>query len=221
MELTSRVDKKNLKQATRNLYIGIFSLVLVLLLGYMTTQVSGGLYGEEIIYHILDGLRSNKVAFGLMKIFHHLGSPKFLIPIIGLVLVYSLYKKKKIFALGLFLATAGSAVLNFATKITFKRLRPLDYMLIKEVTPSFPSGHAMTNTCLYLFLAYYYSRHINPGKKKEAYTLAIIFSVIMGFSRIYMGVHYPTDVLAGFLSGYFFYSLIAYILEKIKIENRR
>lgn len=187
----------------------------------MTTKVSGGLFYEEILYHILDGLRSNKNFFGLMKIFHHIGSPKFLIPLVGLVLAYSLYKKKKIFALGLFLATAGSAIFNFLTKISFKRLRPLDYMLIKEVTPSFPSGHAMTNTCLYLFLAYYYSRKVNPEKKKEAYTLAIIFSAIMGFSRIYMGVHYPTDVLAGFLSGYFFYGLIVYILEKKKIENRR
>lgn len=187
----------------------------------MTIQVSGGLFGEEIIYHILDGLRSNKIFFGLMKIFHHLGSPKFLIPIVALVLAYSLYKKKKTFALGLFLATGGSAIFNFLTKITFNRLRPLDYMLIRESTYSFPSGHAMTNTCLYLFLAYYYSRKINPNKKRQAYTLAIIFSAIMGFSRIYMGVHYPTDVLAGFLSGYFFYSLIAYSLEKIKFKKQR
>lgn len=194
-------------------------LGLVLILGYMTTHVQGGLYGEEVLYHWLDGLRTNRLAFGLMKTFHHLGSPKFLIPIIGLVLAYSLYKKKKTFALGLILATAGSALFNFAIKITFKRLRPIDYMLIKEMTPSFPSGHAMTNTCLYLFLAYYYSRNVDPDKKAQAYTLAIIFSLIMGFSRIYMGVHYLTDVLAGFLAGYFFYSLIVYILEKKQIEN--
>lgn len=194
-------------------------MALVLILGFMTSQVSGGLFGEEILYHTLSDLRSNKVAFGLMKIFHHIGSPKFLIPLIGLVLAYSLYKKKKTFALGLFLATAGSAIFNFLTKITFNRLRPIDYMLIKETTPSFPSGHAMTNTCLYLFLAYYYSRHVNPNNKRQAYSLAIIFSAIMGFSRIYMGVHYFTDVLAGFLSGYFFYSLIVYILEKRKIEK--
>lgn len=212
MEKTSRVKNKNL-------YIGLACLGLVLILGYMTTHVSGGLYGEEILYHWLDGLRTNNLAFGLMKTFHHLGSPKFLIPVIGLVLAYSLYKKKKTFALGLILATAGSALFNFATKITFKRLRPLDYMLIRETTPSFPSGHAMTNTCLYLFLAYYYSRNINPSKKGLAYTLAIVFALIMGFSRIYMGVHYLTDVLAGFLSGYFFYSLIVYILEKKQSEN--
>lgn len=219
MAKISRVENRNLIAARRNLYIGLVCLGLVFLLGYMTTHVQGGLYGEEILYHWLDGLRTNNLAFGLMKTFHHLGSPKFLIPVIGLVLAYSLYKKKNTFALGIILATAGSALFNFLTKLTFKRLRPLDYMLIKEITPSFPSGHAMTNTCLYLFLAYHYSRKVDPSKKVLAYTLAIVFALIMGFSRIYMGVHYLTDVLAGFLAGYFFYSLIVYILEKKKIEN--
>lgn len=212
------MNQEKIKEAKRHLYFSLIGLGLVLILGLLTTRTPGGLFGEAKLYAILEDIRSHPWAFEFMEFFHHLGSPKVLIPLVGILVAFNLYRKNKLFSLGLILASGGSALFNFLTKLTFQRQRPLDFMLVKEITYSFPSGHAMTNTCLYLFLAYYYGNFINREKKKLAYIVAIIASFIMGFSRVYMGVHYPTDVLAGFMSGYFFYCLTVYILEKNKLR---
>ncbi|MDO5028859.1 MAG: phosphatase PAP2 family protein [Bacillota bacterium] len=215
------MTRNKLAKAKSNLSFSFLGLGLVLVLGYFTTKANGGIFKEELVFELLKNLRANDSMFFLMKIFHHLGSPRFLVPFIGFVFVYSLFKKKKTFAWSLLMASAGSAIFNYLTKITFQRQRPLAYMLVEEFTQSYPSGHAMTNTCMYLFLAYFYGTYVNPKRKGLAFGLAIFFSLVMGFSRVYMGVHYPSDVIGGFLSGYFFYCLTVFVLEYSRASRSR
>lgn len=208
--------KKEIKLGTLDRFeydikIGILALVITLGLGILTVIGEGGLFSEEVVYAFM-GERI-PLLFSISKFFAFIGSAKFLIPAVLLAVIYSYFKKIEVFPKGLLLATLGVFVLNTALKLFFQRSRPEDFMLAIENSYSFPSGHAMTNTCLYLFLAYYFSRFVDNDRKTLYYIISIILSFFMAFSRVHLGVHYPSDVLGGILGGYFFYIITVNIIE--------
>lgn len=198
---------------------GILALALMLGLGVLTKLTEGGLFNEEFVYAFM-GERV-PVLFIISKILAFIGSAKFLIPAITAAVIFCILKKKHLFALGILLASLGVFILNSVAKFIFQRPRPEDFMLAIESSFSFPSGHAMTNTCLYLFLAYYFSRYVDNSRKKHYYVIAITFSILMAMSRVHLGVHYPSDVVGGILGGYFFYIITVNILERFnrKIDS--
>lgn len=116
---------------------------------------------------------------------------------IALVLVLAWYRRARE---GLFagLALGGSALLNLGTKAAFARERPsLWESIAPESTYSFPSGHAMGSmTLLWVCLLLAWR---TPWRVPVA-VAAIAFVVLVGLSRIYLGVHYPSDILAGWLA---------------------
>jgi len=96
-------------------------------------------------------------------------------------------------------AFAGSALLNIATKLAFQRQRPsLWESIAPETTFSFPSGHAMGSMTLaaVLVLLAWGTRWRWP-----VLAMAVAFTWLVGLSRLYLGVHYPSDVLAGWAAG--------------------
>lgn len=149
-----------------------------------------------------------------MKFLDWFGSEPFLVPIITFYFIYGLIKKNNYFSYGILTASLGAFLLNAAFKFFFNRPRPELFMLSVEVSSSYPSAHTMTNTCIYLFIAYYLSRFSNGKNKGLYYCLAILGALIMGFSRIYLGVHYPSDIVGGLLGGYAAFLLAVYITEK-------
>lgn len=199
--------------------MAIIAFLLVIAIGIMTKFSDGGILGEEKIYNILGGNNRNIILLNIAKFFAFIGSPKFLIPIIPVVFLFSLYINKRIFSLGLLLSTAGSYLMNQLIKTIFQRPRPTDFMLMSESSFSYPSGHTMTNTCLYLFLAYYFSKNKDENTRKLYYFIAIVFSGMMGMSRVYLGVHYISDVVGGFLVAYFFYHFSTEFLKKSKLTQ--
>ena len=103
----------------------------------------------------------------------------------------------------LLVAVGGGIVLAGLAKDLFDRPRPelvAQYSLVR--TSSFPSGHSMMAAVAYLSLGALVSRSL-PGRRQKAYVLglAILLTVLVGISRVYLGVHWPTDVLAGWLAG--------------------
>jgi len=97
---------------------------------------------------------------------------------------------------------AGGAVLSFLLKFSFHRTRPDLFRVVQETGYSFPSGHALATMCFYGMAAYLIMRTIDSWRGRLAVmTLAVILSVAIGISRIYLGVHYPTDVIAGYAAG--------------------
>lgn len=101
------------------------------------------------------------------------------------------------------IATTGGTLLSFALKFFFGRERPDAVLhLVTVRSPSFPSGHAMLSAVVYLTLGALLTQ-VTPRKVDKIYFIivAIVLTLLIGVSRVYLGVHYPTDVLAGWSVG--------------------
>ena len=103
----------------------------------------------------------------------------------------------------LIITMAGQAALNRGCKYVFPRPRPqalINYPAIESL--SFPSGHAVASLCLYFVIAWSITTHLeNPAVKVAIWICTVILVFLIGMSRVYIGVHYPTDVVGGFLAG--------------------
>lgn len=103
----------------------------------------------------------------------------------------------------LVLGAAGGSLANNILKLSFDRQRPDIFEPVSEVmTSSFPSGHAMMATIVYGSVAYLVGR-LEPTRAMRSltWTLAVLIILLVGISRMYLGVHYPTDILGGYLAG--------------------
>ncbi len=101
------------------------------------------------------------------------------------------------------IAVAGGAALNSVLKLGFGRPRPeLVAPAVRVYTASFPSGHAALSAIAYLTLGALLAR-ANPTRAMRIYfiSIGVLLTVSVGISRVYLGVHYPTDVLAGWCIG--------------------
>jgi undecaprenyl-diphosphatase len=100
-------------------------------------------------------------------------------------------------------ASVGGLVLMLLLKRVFDRPRPTVVpQLMVETSPSFPSGHAMMSAVIYLTLGTLLAQ-LCPRWRERTYVLAVaaVLAVLIGLTRLYLGVHYPTDVLAGWSVG--------------------
>ncbi|QPC86500.1 phosphatase PAP2 family protein [Mesorhizobium sp. NBSH29] len=132
-----------------------------------------------------------------------LGSTAILLFIVVTVLLYLLLDGKRRAALFILLAVAGGQVLSSFLKLGVERPRPDLVSHMAEVyTLSFPSGHAMLSAVTYLTLGSLMA-HILQRRTLKIYVLsvAVIATLLVGISRVYLGVHWPTDVLAGWCAG--------------------
>ncbi len=108
------------------------------------------------------------------------------------------------------IATLGAIALNYLLKERFGRARPALWDWIVNVGHySFPSGHAMMSMVIYGFIGYTLAKEF-PHQRKQIFALTILLIAAIGFSRLYLGVHWPTDVVAGYTTGLIW--LIACIL---------
>lgn len=105
--------------------------------------------------------------------------------------------------------------LNLVLKELYMRPRPEILPLVQELTYSFPSGHSMNSFIFYSFLSYFIFRSTRNRKIEIiAASISAFLILAVGYSRIYLGVHYPSDVMAGFLAGLFYFSFVL-VLEKL------
>lgn len=116
---------------------------------------------------------------------------------------YLLVAKRAETALFLIFAVAGGAAASTSLKLLFARARPDVVQHLVEVTnASFPSGHAMNSAITYLTLGALLARtEKSPAIRIYLIALAILLTLTIGFSRVYLGVHWPSDVIAGWCLG--------------------
>jgi membrane-associated phospholipid phosphatase len=115
---------------------------------------------------------------------------------------------------------AGAGLLNFLLKHLFERARPELFKVISETGYSFPSGHAMVSLCFYGIAAYIFGRGISRLRGRLIlYAIIVLLVAAIGISRVYLGVHYPSDVLAGYIAGGTWLAFCAAILWWWEIEK--
>jgi undecaprenyl-diphosphatase len=104
--------------------------------------------------------------------------------------------------IALLVTAAGSAVLPIVTKLIVARPRPTLEHLSQLTSLSFPSEHTTQAAAVYLTIAILLSKGLNRGWRELVVALAIVIALAVAWSRVYLGVHYPTDVVAGLLLGW-------------------
>ena len=123
-------------------------------------------------------------------------TPQLLLTFVVFIILYLLNNKLEAICCVFNIGITGFT--NLILKNTIKRYRPMEIRLIDAHGYSFPSGHSSISTAIGLVLIYFILKRIK--NKKIAYTLSgLIFTylILVGISRVYLGVHYPTDVLGG------------------------
>lgn len=154
----------------------------------------------------------------IAKIITNLGGAISLISITIILLV--VLKNKKI-GIAVMINLLISTVLNIILKNVVQRPRPNEFRLITETGYSFPSGHSMVSMAFYGFLIYLIYKLVKIVNK---WTLIISLSIIIctiGISRIYLGVHYASDVLAGFTISISYLVIYTSIIKRFIGESRK
>lgn len=119
------------------------------------------------------------------------------------------------------IATITGLVISLLLKFYFIRPRPdIVPHLMLETTPSFPSGHSMMSAVVYLTLAALLTR-LETSNKVRIYTISLAFAVVflVGISRVFLGVHYPTDILGGWTFGVAWAMVCWYVARYLQLRG--
>jgi undecaprenyl-diphosphatase len=133
-------------------------------------------------------------------------------------LAYLIMTRKSHAAVLVFAAVGGGMLLSTALKMGFERPRPdLVPHAARVYTASFPSGHAMLSAVTYLTLGALLAR-VQPSRRLKAFLLglAVSLTILVGASRVYLGVHWPSDVLAGWCVGAAWASLCWFVALQLQ-----
>lgn len=162
--------------------------------------------------------RRNAVGDAYFHFMTTLANKEFMVvTIIGVVLLIGFLFKQWKTALSYGIAIVlGNLVLNPILKELFQRSRPAEALrMVAEASYSFPSGHSFAAGMIYPLITYFFIRSTNLSKHSTLVTsILVLVMVSICFSRIYLGVHYFTDVVAGFSLGLSCYYLSRYVFEK-------
>jgi undecaprenyl-diphosphatase len=145
----------------------------------------------------------NAINNNIMSFITFLGNHQFLIPAnLILIFYFLLVKKQTWFSIRVITIAISSLLLMLLLKQLFQRKRPLSPLLKAAKGLSFPSGHAIMAVTFYGLLIYILQQSITVDWLKWFVTvLVIILIILIGFSRVYLRVHYASDVAAGFIIG--------------------
>ena len=168
--------------------------------------------GDIVGYDIVSKLFKFNASTPIAKFITNFGGAIFVISLT--TILFFLIKDKKI-GISIIANLGIVTILNQIIKFIMQRPRPTEFRIIEETGYSFPSGHSMVSLAFYGYLIYLIYKYINNKHLKR--TLIILLSVlicIIGVSRIYLGVHYTSDVLGGFLIS------LAYLIIYIELVNK-
>ena len=173
--------------------------------------------GDIIGYKLISTFLISDFVTPIAKFITNFGGAIFLsIATIALLL---LIKNKKI-GLSIFSNIVIITILNQLLKRILRRPRPTEFRIVEETGYSFPSGHSMVSMAFYGYLIYLIYRYIkNKYIKWSLIVLLSILICLIGISRIYLGVHYTSDVLGGFLLSISYLVVYISLIKKILSEE--
>ncbi len=164
---------------------------------------------DTVVYKFAVEFLRNDILTVIMKIITSFGNA---IPVLLIAIIIIINTKDKKMPIWIILNLFFATVLNQILKYIVQRNRPEGYRLIDESGYSFPSGHSMVSTAFYGFLIYLVIKKVKNKYLRNVLVILLgILIVLIGFSRVYLGVHYASDVIAGFFIS------IAYLIVFITI----
>lgn len=145
-----------------------------------------------------------------------------IIPVIAALLYYHGHHRWKL-SLQATIVLLSAFLLNVAIKHLISRPRPLEELrLVVAHSYSFPSGHSMSAIAFYGFLIYLTYKHVTNALLKVLLILVQVLLILsIGLSRVYLGVHFPTDVLAGFIAGLVWLIICIVVFNFINLYRKR
>ena len=203
-------------------FFGIAWLAVSILTIYILAELSDDVLAQEsfafdetILLHIHS--IANPVLDRAMLFITSIGDPRIVVPLTGIVFVALLVKRHRLAATFFAIDAMGGAALSYFLKLAFSKPRPqLWTSAIEETTFSYPSGHALGSVVIYGFLSYVFAR-LYPRFAGAIYAFAAFMILSIGFSRLYLGVHWPTDILAGYGIGFLW---ITACISLLRLQSR-
>lgn len=191
-------------------------ILFICLVGFLA--IAEDVFHKEIMmkdiigYKLVSTFLISDFATPIAKFITNFGGAIFLI--IATIILFILIKNKKI-GFSIISNLVIVTILNQLLKNILQRPRPTEFRIVEETGFSFPSGHSMVSMAFYGYLIYLIYRYVK--NKYLKWTLIVLLSILIctiGISRIYLGVHYTSDVLGGFLIS------ISYLVIYISAVNK-
>lgn len=159
----------------------------------------------------------------IMRVITFFATSQFLLPAnILLALYFLFFRKHNWYSVRVPVVSLGSFIVMWSLKQYFARVRPDDPVYKAALGFSFPSGHAMSAMTFYGLLIYMIWRYFENAVLKWTLTILLaIFILLIGFSRVYLRVHYASDVLGGFSLGIIWLVLSLWIMNHIEKYTKR
>ena len=180
-------------------------------------MIDGIISFDTLILHVLFQVRT-MLGGDIVALLTELGGGPIVI-IVTAFAMFALYRRGHLNHIaGLAISLGGSMAAVTALKLVIDRARPPEsFRAVVETGPSFPSRHAVAAMALYGFLAYLVFRFVSPEQYRRVWIMLLaILILIVGFSRLYLGVHYFSDVVAGYLVGALFVWIGIIVSEKLR-----
>ncbi len=193
------------------LFITIVAVVVFMLRGPLGKYKKTDL----LVFEKIASFRT-RVLDGLMLAITSLGNHQVLIPAnLFLIFLFIIIKDQHHYTFGVLLLSFSSLLLMFLLKRLFRRKRPEKPLVFAARGLSFPSGHAMMSVCFYgLLLNILAHSGINMPLFVVIAMIIVLLILGIGFSRVYLQVHYASDVLAGFVVGLSWLYVCLHVLDK-------
>ena len=173
--------------------------------------------GDIIGYKLVSTFLISDFATPIAKFITNLGGAIFLITLT--ISLFILIKNRKV-GISIFSNLVIVTVLNQLLKNILQRPRPTEYRIIEETGYSFPSGHSMVSMAFYGYLIYLIYKYVK--NKYIKWISIVLFSILIcsiGVSRIYLGVHYTSEVLGGFCISISYLVIYISAVKKFLLEN--
>lgn len=190
----------------RKSYIFLFWLIPIMF-GFFIYQKSGFYWEIEVLNW---ATHTPNVILDFFKKITFLGNIKTTI-LLWIPLGVLVYRKDRDLFFGLILVFILAVLHIVIFKNLFQRVRPEEFKLIQQGGFSYPSGHSVTSIAVYFTIAKFM-------KEKVIKISLIILPLLIGISRIFVGVHWPTDVLMGFSLGYFIFQIATMFIFQRKLN---
>ena len=218
------LPKQSKLSSIQNIVLFASSLIAICIFYQLSLLLLNGKIGafDERGYFLIRQYAS-PIADKLMRWATFLGDTKFVVfPVIGLFIYYTFITPKKWDAITVLVISIGGTAVNMLLKHLYGRERPVHEHMVEVTNLSFPSGHAMFSMAFYGALIYFIIK-ADPKPIIKMMSIMILIALILsiGISRVYLGVHYTSDIVAGFSAGYIWLVAVLVAMQWLEVKFGR